>query len=86
MTLFANDFYRVFSKLLQRTGVTCYQISRFTHLDQAYLSRLKKGKKYPSPETVVKIALAFARLSKEISIYELEELVNSIGRSLHINN
>ena len=64
MTLLENDFYIVFSELLRKSGITCYQISRFTHLDQAYLSRLKKGQKHtPSSETVVKIALAFARLS-----------------------
>ena len=81
-----NSFSPAFTKLLEKTGVTAYQISQFTHLDQAYLSRLKNGEKQnPSPETIVKIALAFARLSEEISIYDLERLVNSIGRSLHVN-
>lgn len=82
----SNEFSTVFTRLLEQTGVTCYRISRFTHLDQSYLSRLKKGKKKnPSAETVVKIALAFAYLSKELNIYDLEQLVSSIGCSLHID-
>lgn len=85
--IITNNFSTVFNKLLGQTGVTCYQISKFTHLDQAYLSRLKNGEKQnPSAETIVKIGLALAFLSEELNIYDLEQLVSSIGRSLHIND
>lgn len=83
--IFSNNFSLIFNKLLEQTGVTCYRISQFTHLDQAYLSRLRNNEKQnPSAETVVKIALALAYLSEELNIYDLEQLVSSIGRSLHI--
>ncbi len=59
MGLYQNNFAEAFPKLIAKSGVTCYQIHEFTHLDQAYLSRLKSGgKTSPSPETIVKIGLA----------------------------
>jgi len=82
--LYQNNFVEAFSKLIAKSGVTCYQIHQFTHLDQAYLSRLRKGEKNnPSPETIVKISLAICRLSKKkVELFDIEELFNSVGRSL----
>ena len=82
--LYAKDFSRVFSKLLEKTG-SCYKISKYTGLDQAYLSRLKNGGKInPSIETVMKIGLAMTYLGQEVSLYDIEELFNSVGRSLFL--
>ena len=56
MGIYQNNFTEAFLKLLAKSGVNCYQIHQFTHLDQAYLSRLKSGERNnPSPETIVKI-------------------------------
>jgi len=78
-----NDFSAVFSGLLQKTGVSCYRISQFSHLDEAYLSRLRSGeKKNPAPETVVKIALALVHFSDKVDLYDVEALLNSVGRSI----
>lgn len=83
--LYSNDFSEVFSRLLEKSGVSCYQIHQYTHLDQAYLSRLKNGDKgNPSPETIMKISLAFARLSKNVTVYDIEKLFNSVGRSIRM--
>jgi hypothetical protein len=83
MTLYANDFSKIFSKLLKKADASCYSISRYTNLDEGYLSRLRSGEKCnPSPETIVKIGLALAHLSKNIKLYDIEDLFNATGRSL----
>ena len=82
-----NNFAEVFSKLLEKTNVTCYQIGEFSHLGQGYLSRLKSGKKEnPSPETIMLLSLALVHLSDKITIRDIEQLFNSIGRSLLIRH
>lgn len=87
MGIYRNNFAEVFSKLIAKSGVTCYQIHKFAHLDQAYLSRLKSGEKTgPSPETIVKISLAICHLNDKIKIYDIEQLLNSTGRSLRITD
>ena len=83
--IYSRDFAEAFSKLLEETSISCYQISQYTHLDQAYLSRLKNGKRdNPSPETLVKISLAFVHLSRSAKLYDIERLFNSVGRSIHL--
>ena len=85
--LYSNNFAEAFSKLMDETGVPCYQIHQFSGLDQGYLSRLKRGQKCnPSVETVVKISLALVRCSPKITLYDVENLLNSVGRSLLIKH
>lgn len=84
MALYHENFNRVFSHLLEKTGVTCYKIEQYTGLDQGYLSCLKNGiKNNPSPEVIVKISIALAHFSPDLKISDIEELFDSIGRSLH---
>jgi hypothetical protein len=81
--LFDENFSRVFSDLLNKSKVTCYRISEFTHLDEAYLNRLKNGEKSnPSPETVMKICLALVKFSDKLTIFDIEDLFKTIGRSI----
>ena len=83
MTLYASDFSKVFSTLLEENGISCYKISRYTHLDEAYLSRLKNGGKHdPSPETLIKISLALVHYSNQVQLYDIQRLFKSIGRSI----
>jgi len=83
MALYANDFSKVFSTLLEKSGISCYRISQYTHLDQAYLSRLKTGNKQnPSPETVIKISLALAYYSNQVQLHDIQKLFKSVGRSI----
>ena len=83
MAIYEKRFSEAFCKLLNKSGVTCYQIHQYTHLDQAYLSRLKSGeKKNPGPETIVKIGLAICHFAENIKLSEIEDLFNSVGRSL----
>ena len=83
--LYSYEFAQAFSKLLEKAGVSRYQINQFSYLDQAYLSRLMSGEKYnPTPETIVKICLALVHFNDKISLYDLEELFRSVGRSLLI--
>ena len=85
MGIYSNDFCETFAALLQKTGVTCYQISQYTRLNQAYLSRLKTGEKHnPSPETVIKIGLAFTCFSNKVRLYDIHRLFKSVGRSLNL--
>jgi len=81
--LYINDFSKVFSILLKKNGVTCYQISQYTGLDEAYLSRLKNGERNnPSAATIMKIALALTHQSNRIRLWDIEDLFNSAGRSI----
>lgn len=83
MTLYASEFSEVFTALLRKTGISCYQISQYTHLDQAYLSRLKAGtKQNPSVETVIKISLAFTHYSDQVQLHDIQRLFKSVGRSI----
>lgn len=83
MVLYPTDFASVFAKLLKKYGITCYQIYKCSGLDQAYLSRLKNGGKgNPSPEVVTRISLAMARLNNKVKQSDIEQLFNSIGRSI----
>ena len=87
MGLYQNNFAEVFSKLIAKSRVTGYQIFQFTHLDQAYIGRLKSGEKNnPSPETIVKIGLAFCHFNDKIKMSEIEMLFKSVGRSLRITD
>lgn len=85
-TKYSSNFSQVFREILAKAEVSCYQISQYSHVDEAYLSRLKKGKKCnPSPEIVIRINLGLVRHSEKINIYDVEELFRSIGIFLHIN-
>ena len=83
----SSSFSQAFSRLLQKTGISCYQICQYSHLDQAYLSRLKRGERCsPSQETVLKICLALAHFSDKLNLSDVEELFNSAGLSLFERN
>lgn len=83
MALFSNEFAKTFSDLITKSGVSCYRISQFVNIDEAYLSRLRDGQKTnPSPETVVRICLALAHFSDKLDIADFERLFNASGRSL----
>lgn len=85
--LYSNDFSLVFSKLLEGFNITCYQISKYTHISESYLSRLKSGEKdNPTVETVMKISLALAHFSNKIGLYDIEALFNSVGRSIRMHD
>lgn len=82
-TLFPNYFTSTFRNLVKKSRVTCYRISQYSHVDEAYLWRLMKGdKNNPSPETVVKISLALAHLSDNTTIYDINDLFKAIGHPL----
>jgi len=83
----SSEFSRAFSRLLQKAGTSCYQISQYSHLDQAYLSRLKRGERCsPSPETVLKICLAVVHCSEKVSLFDVDEFFNSAGIFLFEHN
>ena len=85
--LYIDKFSEVFSRLLSKRAISCYCISKFAGIDQAYLSRLRKGDKdHPSPEMVMRISLALVHCSDKVSLYDIEELFNSTGRTLNINS
>jgi hypothetical protein len=81
--LYSKRFSKVFSRLLEENRVSCYKISLYSHLDEAYVNRLKSGEKSnPSPETIEKISLALVHCSKNVSLDDVEELFHSVGYSL----
>ncbi len=82
-----NDFGIVFSELLEKSGVSCYKIQKYTHLDEGYLSRLRNGfRPNPSPETIAKIALAIVHFNNNIKISHVNRLFQAVGRSLNIKD
>ena len=85
MAVYAKDLSEVFSTLLEKSRISCYQISQYSHLDQAYLSRLKSGAKTnPSLETIIKISLALTHYSEKIKLDDIQRLFRSVGRSLRV--
>ena len=85
--VYSGNFSQAFSQLLEKSGISCYQISQFAHLDQAYLSRLKSGERAnPSAETIIKISLALTHYSNNINLYDIQRLFKSVGRSLNSND
>jgi hypothetical protein len=79
--LYRDQFPEVFSRLLEKGGISCYGVSKFSGIDQAYLGRLRKG-----PEVVMRISLALVHWSDKLSLYNIEELFNSTGRTLNIKD
>ena len=85
--VFTNNFTKVFQELLKRSGVSPHKIAKYAHVDEAYIHRLLKGdKKNPSPEMVTRIGFALGKFSDKITIYDLDELLRSIGRTLFTRN
>ena len=83
MGLYSEDFSKEFSKLLEKAGISCYKVSQYTHLDEAYLSRLRSGeKRNPSPETLVKISLALAHYGEQVQLHDIQRLFRSAGRCI----
>jgi DNA-binding Xre family transcriptional regulator len=81
--LYIKGFSEIFSRLLSRSNVSCYQISHYTGIDQAYLSRLRNGEKYtPSTEVILKICIALAHFGTEVKLSDIEEPLNSVGRTI----
>ena len=81
--IYESQFTKVFSGILDNTNVSCYKISQYANLDEAYLSRLRNGLKgNPSPEVVIRIGLALAHCSNSIKLSDIEMLFNATGRTL----
>ena len=86
MVLKQNIFGQVFTEILKKYGISCYEISQFSGLDEAYLSRLKNGiKNNPSLETVIKISLSLVHYSDRVQLYDIQRLLTSVGRSIVIS-
>ena len=86
MPLFSNNFSKAFSRILELSGVSCYELARCTDINESYLSRLRSGEKQnPSPEVIMRICIAIALNSKNnrIRLRDFEDLFNSVGRSLY---
>jgi transcriptional regulator with XRE-family HTH domain len=80
---YSNNFSKVFSGLLEKSSVTCYKICNYAHIDEAYVSRLKSGEKNnPTAEVVLRISLALVHFAPDITIHDIEALLNSTGRSI----
>ena len=83
MTLYASDFSKLFSTLLEEKGISCYKISQYTYLAEAYLSRQKNGGKHdPSPETLMKISFALAHYGDQVKLDDIQRLFKSVRRSI----
>ena len=83
MGVFSSNFTKVFRELVKKSGASGHKISQYAQVDEPYIYHLLKGvKKNPSPEIAVRIGFALARLSEEITIDDLDELLISIGHTL----
>jgi transcriptional regulator with XRE-family HTH domain len=87
MSLYSSNFSQVFSELLDKAKVSCYQVGQYTHLNEGYLSRLKNGEKQnPSLDTIIKICLALAQSNKDIKLHDIQRLFKSVGRYLKMRD
>ena len=85
--VFSNDFTNVFNELLQKSGASCYKISKYAQIDEPYIYRLSKGeKKNPSPEIIIRIYFALTHLNNNITLDDLDELLKSIGHTIFPRN
>jgi len=74
-----KDFSIIFDQLLAKANLSCYRISKFSHIDHCYLSCLINGtKKNPGPQIIMRIGLALAHYSDN------EILIKSVGLSICI--
>lgn len=62
-------------RLRKRAGKTRYGLWRLSGLDQAFLSRLEKGEKNPSRNTVLLLGLALMHGCTEVSCDDVDELL-----------
>ena len=84
--IYNYQFTEELSRLLDKSGVSCYKICQFSHVDQGYLSKLKNGEKNnPSPEIVMRIALAIVHYRDNVTIADIEKLFRSTGHSLRLS-
>ena len=80
---YQSQFTKVFSGILEKYDISCYKLSQYADLDQAYLSRLRNGLKgNPSPEVVIRIGLALVHCNRSIGLSDIEMLFNATGRTL----
>ena len=85
--VFSNNFTEVFNALMKKSGASRYTLSKYAHIDQAYISRLTRGhSKNPSPEIVIRICFALVRLSSSITIHDFDEILKTIGHTLFPRN
>jgi transcriptional regulator with XRE-family HTH domain len=65
--------------LRARTGKSRYRLWQLTGLDQAFLARLEKGEKNPSPNTVMMLGLALVHGCTVITCEDIDELLLAAG-------
>jgi len=73
------DFGDKLQYLRKISGKSRYQLWQLTGLDQAFLSRLEKGQKNPSRNTVMLLGLALVHNCSEITCDEIDELLLAAG-------
>ncbi len=61
-----NEFAITLRKLAQLCEKSEYDLAALTGLDRAFIHRLMTGEKHPSPQTVIKLAIALP-MSKELA-------------------
>lgn len=65
--------------LRTKAGKSRYQLWKITGLDQAFLSRLEKGEKNPSRNTVILLGLALVHGCNQITCEHIDELLLVAG-------
>jgi transcriptional regulator with XRE-family HTH domain len=71
------NFGDTLRNLRTRAGKSRYRLWQLTGLDQAFLSRLEKGQKNPSRNTVMLLGLALVHGGDEITCDDVDELLLS---------
>ncbi len=61
-----NEFASTLRELASLCGKSEYDLADLTGLDRAFIHRLMSGEKNPSPQTVIKLAIALP-MSKELA-------------------
>ena len=75
------NFGDMLYNLRTRAGKSRYRLSQLTGLDQSFLSRLEKGGKNPSRNTVKMLGLALVHGCDKIICDDIDELLLAAGYS-----
>jgi transcriptional regulator with XRE-family HTH domain len=75
----SEGFGETLLKLRMKAGKSRYRLWQLTGLDQAFLSRLEKGKKNPSRNTVLMLGLALVHGCIQITCDDIDQLLLSAG-------
>ena len=74
------EFAKTLRKIRTKSGKSNYRLAQYSGLDEAYILRLESGERQnPSRDSVMKLCLALAANSEDVSINDANALLLAAG-------